>query len=74
MARVKARIEISVPDDWLTERVAEFNRDNDPDVDPTTTLRYATEVLQDMVVDDALPIALWSWPIDATLVIEEPPA
>jgi hypothetical protein len=71
---VKALISVEVSDEFLQQRVAEFNAERAPDEAETTPHEYMTNVIRDLVVEDSLPITLFTWPAEVKLVEVAPSA
>jgi hypothetical protein len=70
---MRAALVLEIDDDWLEQRVAEFNSEQEDGSPFQTPRRYVEEVLQEMVVDDSLPLTLWQWKFTASLLVEAPP-
>lgn len=64
---MRARILVEVPDDWLTEYVAQMNA-TFPEDPPDLPAGFLLARLRD-VCSDELPLALYQWP--ATFTVEE---
>lgn len=68
---MKGVITVEVPDEFLAARAdslnAEAELENDPD--RTNPALYFETCLRELVVDDSLPLALFSWPVEVSLEV-----